>query len=246
MLRLMTSDDLRAKEDDVFAGLMQWARVDREHREGSLGVLLPLLRSPYISPQFMIDVVGKDELMQRAAAEGMELFRGAFTYQNGTRAQRETLERSVKRRRGNEQLYVVGGRGAGNSWLSSVVRYNAEEDRWDDVAAMATARSSAGVCVLDGKLYAVGGRDAGGYSVLSSAERYSAAEDRWEDVAAMSTARNGAGVGVLDGKLYAVGGYGGGSSSLSSVVRYSAEEDSWEAAAALPSKRAFAGVGVLD
>ena len=45
------------------------------------------------------------------------------------------------------------------------------------------------VAVLDGKLYAVGGRNEDGY--LSSVERYDPALDAWEAVAPMARARGG-------------------------------------------------------
>ena len=51
---------------------------------------------------------------------------------------------------------------------------------------MAAARVTVGVVVLDGKLYAVGGQDAG---QLSSVERYDPATNAWQVVAPMATAR---------------------------------------------------------
>ena len=51
---------------------------------------------------------------------------------------------------------------------------------------MAVARFAHGVAALDGKLYAVGGRNDG---LLSSVERYDPAANSWEAVAPMATAR---------------------------------------------------------
>ena len=52
--------------------------------------------------------------------------------------------------------------------LSSVERYDPDADEWTKVADMTTRRSGAGVGVIDGLLYAVGGHD--GPTVRKSAE----------------------------------------------------------------------------
>ena len=59
---------------------------------------------------------------------------------------------------------------------------------------MATARYKHAVA-LDGKLYAVGGQDAG-FNALSSVERYDPALDAWEVVVPIATARR-ASIAVL-------------------------------------------------
>ena len=92
-------------------------------------------------------------------------------------------------------------------------------DAWEAVAPIAVERNLAGVAVLDGKLYAVGGRN-DDEDALSSVERYDPATNAWEAVAPLAAARGFLDVAVLDGKLYAVGGYNDDDGSLSSVERY--------------------------
>ena len=72
-------------------------------------------------------------------------------------------------------LYAVGGYD-GDSYLSSVERYDAAADAWTAVASMSTKRYGLGVAVVGGALYAVGGYGDGGR--LSSVERYDAAADK--------------------------------------------------------------------
>jgi N-acetylneuraminic acid mutarotase len=54
---------------------------------------------------------------------------------------------------------------------------------------MSTSRSTVGVAVLDGKLYAVGGRD--GCSCLSSAEVYDPHTNKWTMISSMRHRRGG-------------------------------------------------------
>ena len=63
---------------------------------------------------------------------------------------------------------------------------------------MDSEREGAGMAVVDGVLYAVGGYD--GRSYLSSVERYGAAADAWTAVASMGSKRSRVGVAVLDGE----------------------------------------------
>ena len=82
--------------------------------------------------------------------------------------------------------YAVGGLSDGVGRLSSVERYDPAMNAWEAVAPMATARDYHAVAMLDGKLYAVGGRSNG--ASLSSVERYDPALDAWEAVAPMASA----------------------------------------------------------
>ena len=110
---------------------------------------------------------------------------------------------------------------------------------------MGEERSRPGVAVLDGKLYAVGGRN-DDEDALSSVERYDPATNAWEAVAPLAAARGFLDVAVLDGKLYAVGGYNDDDGSLSSVERYDPAVDAWEAVAPLTLARFGARVAALE
>jgi len=117
------------------------------------------------------------------------------------------------------------------------------------VAPMPSARLYVVMAVLDGKLYAVGGRnEAVERSIL--AEWYDLAAKAWEAVAPLATARQAHAAAVLDGKLYAVGGWdavgGYDNGYLSSVERYDAATNAWEAVAPMATPRERHAVAVLD
>ena len=60
------------------------------------------------------------------------------------------------------------------------------------------------VCIISGKLYAVGGRD--GTSCLATGECYDPEQNTWSAVAPMTMKRGGVAVAVIGDLLYAVGG----------------------------------------
>ena len=62
---------------------------------------------------------------------------------------------------------------------------------------MGVRRSSVGIGVLKGYLYAVGGYDGASRQCLSSVERYDPVKNEWQFVTDMSVKRSGPGVSVL-------------------------------------------------
>lgn len=87
-------------------------------------------------------------------------------------------------------------------------RYDPQTNQWScDVAPTTSCRTSVGVAVLEGFLYAVGGQD--GVQCLNHVERYDPKENKWSKVAPMTTRRLGVAVAVLGGYLYAIGGSDG-------------------------------------
>jgi len=88
--------------------------------------------------------------------------------------------------------FQVGGYdGASRQCLSTVECYNPETDTWTPVPEMSSRRSGAGVGVLDGILYAVGGHD--GPLVRKSVEAYNPELKTWTQLADMALCRRNAG-----------------------------------------------------
>lgn len=103
-------------------------------------------------------------------------------------------------------------------------------------------RYQAGVVVMNGQIYAVGGCDA--WTCLNTVEKYDPEDNAWLSMTPMTTARRGCGVVVFKGKLYVVGGHDG-SRSLSSVEIFDPEIKQWTAGPPLTTCRANVGVAVV-
>ena len=121
------------------------------------------------------------------------------------RGWKETL---AKRER--PRLLVIGGQGSeyegggyNNDANSSLERYDPSTNEWEEeaVAPMPTARNYVRMAMLDGKLYAAGGRNEADFAISSVVERYDLATNAWEAVAPMAEARQTHDMAVLDGKL---------------------------------------------
>lgn len=89
-----------------------------------------------------------------------------------------------------------------------VEQYDPSSDTWTTTTSMIEHRSSVGVGVLDGLLYAVGGYN--GQTTVNTVERYHPRTEEWTMISEMTTARSMLGVASLNGHLYAVGKYSAG------------------------------------
>ena len=108
---------------------------------------------------------------------------------------------------------------------------------------MSCARSRLSVTVLDGLLYAIGGRDGGIF--LSSMERYDPSSDRWETMQPISIPRGNFGVAVLGDRLYAAGGVENGLTGLANMERYDPRTDSWEGVEPMSQRRGYLALVAL-
>ncbi len=106
---------------------------------------------------------------------------------------------------------------------------------WTQKADMPTPRAMHTSTVVNGKIYAIGGRqredEAGN---LSTVEEYDPTTDTWTTKTPMPTSRYGLATSVVDGKIYAIGG-GVGSASI--VEEYAPATDTWARKADMPTGR---------
>jgi N-acetylneuraminic acid mutarotase len=116
---------------------------------------------------------------------------------------------------------------------------------------MPTGRWELSTCVVDGKIYAIGGAGPV-YEALSAVEVYDPATDTWTTKPEMPTARQGLSTSVVNGKIYAIGGGAGSSITYRSVETYSTVEeydpatDTWTTKSDMPTSRGFHSANVVD
>lgn len=107
---------------------------------------------------------------------------------------------------------------------------------WTRKADMPTPRVGVGVCVLDGKIYAIGGYDAQG-KALAAVEQYDPVTNSWKKLKDMKVPRAYPSVTVLEGKIYVIGGENptGCGPNVSSLERYDPVTDRWTILMPMPT-----------
>ena len=105
-------------------------------------------------------------------------------------------------------------------------------DSWVPKAPMHEARTSIGMAVVNGKIYAIGGASQEGFSATN--EEYDPATDTWTFKASMPTPRSAFGAALYHNKIYCIGGYiPGGAIGVNEV--YDPATDTWETKAPMPT-----------
>jgi len=131
------------------------------------------------------------------------------------------------------------------SATATPVTYN---DGWTAGTDIPTPRWEHYTCVVDGKVYVIGGAWPV-YPVLGTVEVYDPATDTWTEKSEMPTARQGLSTSVVNGKIYAIGGgarYGVAVTTFSTVEEYDPVTDTWTTKSPMPTSRGWHSAIVID
>jgi len=124
----------------------------------------------------------------------------------------------------------------------------AQKDAWTEKAPMHTAKSTVATCVVDGKIYAIGGWD--GTKPLATVEVYDPIKNTWTKKAPMPTARCALSASVVNGKIYVFGGQLTAPIApgprVAAVEEYDPATDTWTKKADLPAPRAGLSTSAVD
>jgi len=101
-----------------------------------------------------------------------------------------------------------------------------QEDTWGEVASMQQARCHLGAVVVEGKIYAIGGRSELG--VVGTVEVYDPVSNNWTYKTPMPTPRWGFAAVCFMGKIYCIGGSVDYTQFTDVVEVYDPATDSWE------------------
>jgi N-acetylneuraminic acid mutarotase len=123
------------------------------------------------------------------------------------------------------QLYVVGGQGG----RGRVLVYDPAGDSWAMAAAMPVPRDHLGTVVIDGEIWAIGGRTSG--EVLTRVDIYDIAADQWRAGPRLPEPMSAMAIGVVGGAIHSIGGenprlLGGG--VIDAHVMLDSAADRWE------------------
>ncbi|KPJ19785.1 Kelch-like protein 5 [Papilio machaon] len=268
LANLLKSDDLNVTaEEDVCDCVLTWVHHDKDNREKYLPTLLKLVKLPLLSSEYLIDKVeqtcGKIQECQPLIMEAVKWHllpeRRGLLASYRTRPRTSTIGRllAIGGMDGNKVIYcymynikirLYWYRSGGPPFpMSDVCRWDSISRSWTVVAPMAGARSTCGVAVLGGRLYAAGGRDGG--ACLRSLECYNPATNHWHNCAPMTRRRCGLSICAAGGYLYALGGHEAPANTvggrLACVERYDPSTDTWTLLARLSYARDAIGSCLL-
>ena len=167
----------------------------------------------------------------------------------------------------NGKIYAIGGAkihkrrigpGVGRDIieLPTVEMYDPATDTWTQKADMLTPRSTS-TCVVDGKIYAIGGTAFNNVKKkkpwrLDTVEVYDPATDTWAKAKKMNHVRSGAAISVVDRKIYVMGGTGWPQIPfhpgpfLSSMEVYNPKTNQWREIGEMPAAKSSHTASVIN
>lgn len=130
------------------------------------------------------------------------------------------------------------------------------ENSWVSKAPMPTARFQLGVAAVNGKIYAIGGRDSS-FRIVGNNERYDPESNTWVTLAPMPTPRAQFGIAVFQNKIYIIGGVVGSSPYFQNDAMginimtganevYDPATNTWEDKTPMPIKRGVMQANTVD
>ncbi|MCK4894936.1 MAG: hypothetical protein KAT07_13250, partial [Calditrichia bacterium] len=148
-----------------------------------------------------------------------------------------------------DKIFVMGGCSSDeflNPAIKAVKVYDPVTDSWSKRADMKVARTQFASCVMDGKIYVMGGMKApGSMAGLKSVEVYDPVKNSWKELKEMPGARWGHQTAVVDNKIRVFGGlekrY-----QQDTVFEYDPQSDDWRILPAMPVKMAAMSSSLLN
>jgi len=131
---------------------------------------------------------------------------------------------------------------------TSVAAYPQGEN-WRTISELPTPRHDIGSCVVDGKIYCIGGtsRYAGSQTTFNMVTVFDPVTGIWDTLAPMTKERFGLFACEVDGKIYAFGGRKyNNTENLSIVEIYDIEKDEWTTGTSMPTGTILAAGCVLE
>jgi N-acetylneuraminic acid mutarotase len=136
----------------------------------------------------------------------------------------------------NGKIYYAGGlhNGSAVSWFDE---YNPVTDTWRKLPNMPRAKDHFHAAVVNGKFFAIGGRNTAINATLAANDVFNFSTGTWSsNRAPLPTKRGGFAAAVLGDEILIIGGEGGGK-TFATVEAYDVSSNSWRALAPMPTPR---------
>jgi N-acetylneuraminic acid mutarotase len=116
---------------------------------------------------------------------------------------------------------------------------------WTTGTSMPTPRSEIGACVLDGRIYVIGGQD---FHVdkLSVVEVYDPKTDKWTGMPSLPEALDHFGVASYDEKIYVVGGSSQDKHTSNKLFIYDSVKNKWKEGKPMPTSRTMLSADFIN
>lgn len=249
LVEILSSDTLDTGENGekaVLDALSHWLNCDPSSRMHLLPELVPHIRFPRMPHDVLVSIEDSHPFMRTSiVCKDLLLEAMRFHLSKGHIAAfgKENSRFKVRVPVGKPKVLLVVG-GQAPKAIRQCEYYDFDNDTWFELKSeLPSRRCRAGVVVLDGLVYAVGGFN--GTQRIKTVDCYDPQTNRWSTVAPMDARRATLGADVLDRKIFAVGGFDG-QIGLQSAEFFDPQKNCWQTIAAMSTRRSSVGVAALN
>jgi hypothetical protein len=161
LVDLLSRDNLNVeREEQVYEAFLVWLKHDFESRVDSFYDLIKLVRLPLLLPEYLVDKITHEDFIRNNIIY-RSILDEALYYHLLPERRSEYTTFCNKPRCSDDAfglIYAIGGLNSNGSSVSTVEVYDCIQDKWRLAESMNTNRSRVAVAVLQGKLYAIGGK----------------------------------------------------------------------------------------
>lgn len=247
VMKLISDDKLNVPQEEVvYQAVMNWILHNPQQRKNLLPEMLIHVRLPFVSPQFLKDVIEENEFLRNDLfCQG--LIQEAYFYQEFP-SKRSILNISprAKPRQGSSDsgIILIAGGIDSSGELDSFIQYSLETGQQTSLPLLPQKVYAMGTCILRNCLYIIGGH-CSSLGVLSTVSRYEIKNAAWTQVASMQTPRRYHSVAAAHGLIYAIGGQTR-SGVTSSVECYDPNSNVWTPCSPMSVSRMYHGAVTVD
>ncbi|KAL9956895.1 hypothetical protein ACROYT_G038449 [Oculina patagonica] len=251
MKKLVSSENLniRCSEEGVLKFVLAWLNHDQSNRLEHCLDVMKNVRLPLIPRNLLIKFLGSEfEELKKTGCDALVDEINSYQLHPEKRAIIHT-PRTQPRHRTPKKLCVVGGLSGFDSpdrYLNRTDYFKLEnEEKWQEMAPLCTARESAAVVKLNGLIFVMGGVS---FSAnLSSVECFNPQLDSWTEMPPLKYCKGQVAGTVLNGCIYVIGGSDDHlREGLKTVEKYNPLTNEWEVVTPMRMGRGALGVATLE
>ena len=219
VLEWVSSDDVIVNEEgDIFKGIVKWVSLNKSEREGDFPELLHQVRLPFVSRDFLLDKLIKDELITKnpvfCSAFVINAMKVVLSSAEGQASQqpRKCQETHI------DGIFICGGKRALCYFPQKDMWYRLADSPFQDYEDHSFVEYKSNIYVADGKT-----RQLGESHVL---EFYSPLKNSWGTVQRNDDITDFTCLTVLNGEMYAT--CYASFSNEGRICRYDSEKNCWQ------------------
>ena len=234
-LAMIPSDELVAREEDIFESVVRWTKHSVETRKKHFSALFSHIRLIHLARCFLINEVQEEGLV-KSEENCLQRVNAAKEFFSLPSKAAKNKDKLCHPRTCQTAILLVGGWEENHVVTASTTLFIPSIKQCFMLSPLLMPRKNHGTTVHEGLAYAVGGTS-NNSKTMRSVEMYDPKTNSWSSVMPLHKEVSGVGLAVYRDCLYAVGGHDSEGQPLNTVQCYNPKQNKWEYVALMNASR---------